>query len=119
MAGALILTIIPIMLIVTVLFLISGHLDPRASVGLAALLGLVGVVFFGLLRAARRQQPSRAHGDRNRAEDPSEQEEDERERAESAVRLREEVCAGEATRDVRRAEDAMARWDNEGGSPRP
>lgn len=119
MAGALILTILPIMLIVTVLFLISGHLDPGAAVGLAALLGLVGIVFVALLRSARRQQPSRAHGDRNRSEDPSEEEEDERERAKSAVRLGEEVRASEAARDVRRAEDAMSRWDNEGGSPRP
>ena len=119
MAGALILTILPVMLILTVLILVSGHLGPLAAAGLAAFLGLVGIVFFGLLRAARRQQPSRAHGDPNHSEDPSGEEEEERERAKSAARLREEVRASEAARDVRRAEDAMARWDDEGGSPRP
>src|SRR6187549_2870459 len=101
MAGALILTILPVMLIVTVLTMVSGHLGPLAAGGLAAFLGLVGVVFFGLLAAARRQQPSRAHGDPNRSEDPSEEEEEERERAESAARLDEEVRANQAARDVR------------------
>jgi hypothetical protein len=119
MAAALILTILPMMLILTVLFLVSGQLDARAAVGLAALLGLVGAVFVALLRSARRQQPSRAHGDPNRSEDPSDEEEDQRARAESAARVREEVRAGEAARDLRRAEDAMERWDDEGGSAQP
>jgi flagellar biosynthesis/type III secretory pathway M-ring protein FliF/YscJ len=119
MAGALILTILPVMLIVTVLFMVSGNLGPLAAVGLAAFLALVATVFFALLRSARRQQPSRAHGDPRRSEDPSEQEEEERERAEGAARLGEEIRAGEVARDVRRAEDALARWDNEGGSARP
>jgi hypothetical protein len=103
MAGALILTILPVILILTVLFLVSGQLDPVAAVGLAALLGLVAVVFVGVLRAARRQQPSRAHGGPNRSEDHSEEEEE---------------ALGEA-RDVRRMEDAIGRWDDEGGSARP
>jgi hypothetical protein len=121
MAGALILTILPIMLIVTAVILVSGQLSPLAAVGLAAFLGLVGAVFVGLLRSARRKQPSPAQGDLNLSEEPSEQEEadDQRERAESAARLRREVRAGEAARDVRRAEDAIARWDDEGGAARP
>jgi hypothetical protein len=119
MAGALILTILPVMLIMAALFLISGHLDPGAAVGLAAVLGLVVVVFVGLLRAAVRQQPSRAMGDRNHPEDPPEEEEQARERQAAVVRLRAELRASEAARDVRHAEDAITRWDDEGGSARP
>jgi len=117
MAGALILTILPVFLIVTVLILVSGHLGPLAAVGLAALLALVGAVFVGLLRSARRQQPSRPDGAPNRSEDPSDEEEEERARDESAARLREEAWAGG---ELRRGEDdAIARWDDEGGSARP
>ena len=99
MPGAFILTILSVFLIVTVLLLVRGHL--------------------GLRRSAQRQQPSGAPGDRNRSEDPSEQEEEERARVERAARLHDEARADEAAREVRRGEDAMARWDNEGGSPQP
>lgn len=119
MAVALILTILPVMLIVTVLFMVSGDLGPLAAVGLAGGLALLATVFVALLRSARRQQPSRAHGDPNRSEDPSEPDEEERAPADSAARVGEEVRASDAARDVRRAEDAIARWDDEGGSARP
>ena len=119
MAGALILTILPVMLIVTVLTMVSGSLGPLAAGGLAAFLGLVGVVFFGLLRAAGRQQPSRAQGEPNHFEEPSEEAEEECESSKSAARPGEDVRANEAARDVRRAEDAIERWDDEGGSARP
>jgi hypothetical protein len=111
-AGALIITIIPIMLIVTVLLLVSTELSPVAAVGFATLLALVGVVFVGLLRAALRMQPSEA-----------------REEEEAAAEEEAELEAELGRRDVEfgtsrpgrdpEADRARARWSDDGGSPRP
>ena len=72
MALALILTIIPVTLILVLLVLTTGSLSPLAAVSFALLLGLVVIVFAGLLRLARRMQPSKDGGDRTRSEDPAE-----------------------------------------------
>ena len=113
MAGALILTIIPVLLIVVSLLLTTGALSPLAAIGFGLLMGLVGLVFVGLMRSARRMQPSRNRGDSTRSEDASESPE-----LSTDHRAREGLESNTAgwSRD---AENAIARWDNEGGSARP
>jgi hypothetical protein len=104
MAVALILTIIPVTLIVVLLVLTTGGLSPLAAVGFAFLLGLVVIVFAGLLRAARLLQPSGDGGDRTRSEDPYEPAEEQ---------------PDPASIDSANADDPIARWANDGGSARP
>jgi hypothetical protein len=76
MAAALILTIIPVILILVLLPLTAGTLSPLPGVAFILLLGLVVIVFAGLLRSARRMQTSRDGGQRTRSEDPAQAPED-------------------------------------------
>ena len=100
MAIALILTIIPVTLILVLLVLTTGSLSPLAAVSFALLLGLVVIAFAGLLRFARRMQPPRDDGHPTRSEDPSPSEEE------------------DADTSSPGAEDAIARWRDDGGSAR-
>lgn len=113
MAGALILTIIPLILIVASLLLTTGGLSPVAAIGFGLLMGLLGLVFVGLLRAARRMQPSRDRGDPTRSEDPSDSPDLD---ADRRARAGLEKNAAASPRD---AENAIARWNDEGGSASP
>ena len=115
MAGALIITIIPIMLIVTVLLMASGGLTPVAAIGFAALLALVGIVFFGLLGSARHMQASEEEEEEEDAHAVAEAEE---ERVRLAVAEDVELEAGRL-RSARDAEPSAARWTDDGGAARP
>ena len=118
MAVALILTIIPVTLTLVLLLLTTGGLSPLALVGFASLLALVVIVFVGILRAARRMQPSKDGGDRTRSEDPSEPAEEDAEAAVATTSRfgHEDAIAAPASRH---AENSIATWDDEGGSQRP
>ena len=117
MPGALIITIIPIMLIVSVLLMASGGLSPVAAVGFAALLALVGIVFVGLLGSARHMQAS--EDEEEEADEVARAEaEAEEQRARLAVAQDVELEAGRL-RSAREAEPSAARWTDDGGAARP